>query len=383
MEIELYNRDNIDLLKWPDDKDGQFAKSYIYPMVKKGPIEFIDNTDAEMQVLVFAGNIFPLILGNPQQKFKNSYVCSPTAHYIDYGREEINIELKDKPFLRKASHMLINGLESFVTKLGFEKVLYVNNWLLSTNLYTKFDINLLTEVRDFLVEKFPDYPIIFRSINEIYNADIYKKLDELNFHHVFRRQVYILETLKGEYKKKESYQKDLKAKRKSKYYWEDADKIKPENIPRMRWLYDALYIEKYSELNPTFNEKFLELTMNVEGFTYKVLKKDDEIYAVFGYFERDGFITAPLFGYDTSLPSSEGLYKLTALKILEDAIAKGWIVHMSSGVSKFKMHRGAEPSTEYNMVYYAHLPKSRRIPWKMMELLTDKAIVPVMKKYGL
>ncbi|MFN4149961.1 MAG: GNAT family N-acetyltransferase, partial [Candidatus Sericytochromatia bacterium] len=79
----------------------------------------------------------------------------------------------------------------------------------------------------------------------------------------------------------------------------------------------------------------------------------------------------------------DGLYRLTALKILEDAIEKGYIVHQSSGVSKFKMHRGAEPSIEYMMVYYSHLSKRQQQPWKFFNKLSDKVVIPIMKKYKL
>ena len=68
---------------------------------------------------------------------------------------------------------------------------------------------------------------------------------------------------------------------------------------------------------------------------------------------------------------------------MEDAIKMGWIVHQSSGVSKFKMHRGAEASLEYNMVYYQHTPLKQRFPWWLLTKLTTVAIIPIMKKYKL
>ena len=186
------------------------------------------------------------------------------------------------------------------------------------------------------------------------------------------------------YKTKESYQKDLKLKRKSKgYQWEDASKIKVEDFPRMRFLYEDLYITKYSNLNPTFNENFFKETMEKNLLTYKVLKKEGQIYAVYGYVECNGFLTAPIFGYDTAVNPKDGLYRLTALQILDDAIVKGLIVHQSSGVSKFKMHRGAEASLEYNLVYFKHLPQRQQRPWQLFEKLTSLAIVPVMTKYKL
>ncbi len=383
MQIQIFDKNTIDKMQWQDNKDSLFSKSYLTPIIKNDAIKYIDNTDIEMKILSFEDNFFPITINQDKPSVKNSYVCSPTSHYVDYGIEEIKIELKDKKLLMNSSLKAVDILGNFFKKREFEKVVYINNWLLSTNLYVDFDLRLLKNIKDFLVENFPDRAIVFRSINETYNTDIYKELENLDFKHIFSRQVYILDPKKEIYKKKESYQKDLKVKRKSKYYWEASDKITPNDYSRIRYLYDDLYIKKYSDLNPTFNENFVSETIKPECFTYKVLKKEDKIYAVFGYFERGGFITAPLFGYDTSVSSKDGLYRLTALKILEDAIQNNHIVHQSSGVSKFKMYRGAEPSMEYNMVCYKHLPKKQQLPWKIMNKLTDYAIVPIMRKYNL
>ncbi|MFN8674718.1 MAG: hypothetical protein U0457_21880 [Candidatus Sericytochromatia bacterium] len=383
MNITLYDKNNIDELNCPDKNDNIGLQKYLEQFIKNGTLNLIDNVDAEMQILMVNDDLFPIILSNPNQKVKNSYVCSPVSHYIDYGKEEIELELKDKPFLKNLSLGGIRAIENFFKKLDFEKVVYVNNFLLSTNLYVPFDIDYLKEIRDFLVKKFPDRPIIFRSINDMYNKNIYDKLSSLGFHHVFSRQVYILDPKKEVYKKKESYQKDLKIKRKTKYKWFTENDITPKDYKRIRELYDFLYIDKYSPLNPTFNEEFINQTINNPLFTYKVLKKDNEIYAVFGYIQRDGVITAPVFGYDTAMPQKDGLYRLTALQILEDALEKNYIVHMSSGVSKFKMHRGAEPSMEYNMVYVDHITKKQRLPWLALEKMTDNIIVPIMRKYQL
>ena len=383
MKVKIYDKSNIDQMEWQNNKDGLFSRAYLTPLIKNDAIKYIDNTDTQMQLLSFEDNFFPITVSNLKPIIKNSYVCSPTSHYVDYGIEEIKIELKDKKLLMNSSLKAVDLLGKFFKKRDFEKVVYVNNWLLSTNLYTEFDLKLLKDIKQFLIERFPDKAIVFRSINQNHNTEIYNSLSLLDFKHVFSRQVYILDPKKEIYKKKESYQKDLKVKRKSKYYWENADKINPEDYSRIRYLYDDLYIKKYSELNPTFNENFIRETIKPECFTYKILKKDEQIYAVFGYFERSGFITAPLFGYDTSVDLKDGLYRLTALKILEDAIENNYIVHQSSGVSKFKMYRGAEPSMEYNMVYYKHLPKKQQQPWQIMNKLTDYAINPIMKKYSL
>jgi hypothetical protein len=90
-------------------------------------------------------------------------------------------------------------------------------------------------------------------------------------------------------------------------------------------------------------------------------------------------MTQPLFGYDTSLPMDEGLYRLLTLVTLQEGVRRGLLVHASGGVGKFKKVRGGESVTEYNAVYTKHLPKRRRLPWKLIGRISD-VMIPYFKK---
>ena len=90
-------------------------------------------------------------------------------------------------------------------------------------------------------------------------------------------------------------------------------------------------------------------------------------------------MTQPLFGYDTSLPLEEGLYRLLTLVTLQEGVKRGLLVHASGGVGKFKKVRGGESVTEYNAVYTKHLPRKRQLPWKLIQAVS-KAAIPYFKK---
>ncbi len=109
------------------------------------------------------------------------------------------------------------------------------------------------------------------------------------------------------------------------------------------------------------------------------LEKDGQLNAIMGFFVRNGAMTQPLFGYDTSLPLGEGLYRLLTLVTLQDGVKRGLLVHVSGGVGKFKKVRGGESVTEYNAVYTKHLPRKRQLPWKLIQAVS-KAAIPYFKK---
>jgi hypothetical protein len=98
-----------------------------------------------------------------------------------------------------------------------------------------------------------------------------------------------------------------------------------------------------------------------------------------GYFVRNGAMTQPLFGYDTSLPQETALYRHLTAVTLQDGKELGLTVHASAGVGPFKMNRGAKRFIEYNAIFAKHLPRSRQMPWKLIKKIGEIAI-PVFEK---
>src|SRR6202022_2402098 len=123
--------------------------------------------------------------------------------------------------------------------------------------------------------------------------------------------------------------------------------------------------------------EFIRLALAERLLTIKALARDGRIDAALGYCGRRGYITAPLFGYDTQLPRELGLYRLlTSLTSLE-ALEHGWTVPFSAGVGRFKRLRGVFAVIEYNAVYDGHLPASRRRPWRLLQAVTDRVAIPI------
>ena len=85
-----------------------------------------------------------------------------------------------------------------------------------------------------------------------------------------------------------------------------------------------------------------------------------------GYVTRGGFYTTPLFGYDTTLPDSDGLYRLLSLRDIQECRKLGLHCHASGGAGEFKQQRGAVSVIECYAIYTAHLPLYRRIPWLLL-----------------
>jgi len=197
---------------------------------------------------------------------------------------------------------------------------------------------------------------------------------------VFSRQVYY--QLPDEALGKKQTKLDLSKYRKSQYRLLDDTQLSPTDAPRFAHLYRLLYLEKYSYFNPQFTETFFRLALEQGLFTFKAFAAKGRIDAVMGYFWRNGIMTQPIFGYDTHLPQSSGLYRLLSTQVVLEGQQGQLLINCSGGVGQFKRLRGGRPALEYNAVYSRHLPQKQRLPWLALQQLLNRVAAPVIQKYG-
>lgn len=94
-------------------------------------------------------------------------------------------------------------------------------------------------------------------------------------------------------------------------------------------------------------------------------------------------MTQPVFGYDTALPQSVGLYRLLSAQVFAEAREHGLAMHLSAGAGGFKQARGATPTPEFLAVVDRHLPLYRRAPWALLESVGTRVGLPLLRRYGL
>lgn len=381
--VSLFSPAQYHHIPWPATADGDYARRTLGPLLRDGPPAYIDNADIELRLAWSGDVVLPLTPGNPHPRAINSYVCSPTTHYVDYAQREVELELSDRPLLRRLFPALLESFRPLLRRGHFEEALLVNNWLLSTNLYPLLEPVTLAALRESLVAAFPQRAIVFRSVNTLLGAELGTRLRALDFYPVFSRQVYLLDPRDRSFRRKKSFQKDRALARRSPYHWEAGSSVTPAEAPRLLELYRQLYIEKYSPYNPQFNLRFVETALEQGWLNFFVLRQGRRIDAVLGFVERAGVMTAPFIGYERSLPAESGLYRLISLKLAEEASERGLILNQSSGAAAFKRHRGSIPAGEFNYVYDRHLPPQRRLPWRLLHTLSGSLITPLMRSMEL
>lgn len=382
--MPLFSRETLCDLAWPATPEGDYARRVLTSLMRHGTRRYIDNVDAEVKALRAGDVVLPLVIVNGRGKGQSlSYVCSSTTHYVDYAKREVELELRDRPVLRRLFPPLLEAFRPLFTIGQVDRAVFINNWLLSTNLYPALSQADLKEIRAELIQSFPRHLLIFRSVNDCLNTELARGLEALGFHRIFSRQVWILDPRTGGHWKKKSLQKDRSLARRTAYRWEEGASLGASDCGRLKKLYDDLYLDKYSRFNPQFTEAFFREALSADWLKFFVLRSEGALDGVLGFVERQGVMTTPLIGYDRSLPADWGLYRLISLKLVEEAGTRGLILHQSSGAAAFKRHRGSAPSMEYTYVYDAHLPLVRRLPWWLLAGLTRTLIAPLMRRWQL
>lgn len=380
--IELYDASNRHAIPWPDTEYGRYAKRYLLPMLELGPERFVRNVRTRLIVISVDGIPVPVTVN--EAEYGNSYVCSPYTHYVSYAREEL-VLLRNRA-LTAGLGTLLAGIGWLLKRSRFNRIVHVNNWLLSTNLYPELDGTQWVALLDKLLSVFPDYAVAFRSLNPVLNGGELERLRSRKCLLVPSRQIYLLRTNEpgfGNAKTRWLIKRDGALAGKFGYEVVRPEGMSGADIPRVAELYRMLYLEKYSFYNPQFTELFLEQALREGTLELFGFRRHGRIDAVLGFYAREGVMTTPLFGYDTSLPRELGLYRMLSALLIEIARERGLLLHESSGAAQFKRNRGAFPELEYTAVYVRHLPLRRRLSWSALEKLLVKAGVPLLRKYKL
>ncbi|MFZ4816305.1 MAG: GNAT family N-acetyltransferase [Phototrophicaceae bacterium] len=369
--------DNPAAIRWPNTPDGDYACRYLTPLLEQSTAHYIANIHTRLQVVQLDDLTIPITIPPPTPSSTlQSYVVSPYNHYFTYTLEEL--DKLQNPTLEVAIRAAFAPLRWLYRVGEFDKAVMVNNWLLSTNLWPQITPDQVRRLVMLLAERYPTLPIVFRSVDRYANPILYDTLESLGAMGVFSRKIYYqpLERVQAT----KDYKNDRALYRKTPYTLLTGEQLTHADLPRLLELYNLLYIDKYSRLNPQFTLDFLRLALDHHLLELRAFARDGRIDAVMGYFTRRGIMTQPLFGYDTRLPQNLGLYRLLSMQVFIESEAQGLLVNSSSGVGKFKRLRGGVGVHEVNMVYLQHLSHPSRWLWGLLQQITQRVAVPMIDK---
>ncbi len=348
--------------------------------------DLIANLTTQVAVVgVGAGATAPVTINsaerNPGER-DNAWVCSPYTAYCAYAIEELHRLVH--PAFSWPLVQMCRAAGAALRHAEIDRAVAINNWLLSTNLYGELDRTTLRHWIEEARDRWPTHSIWFRSLNEAWTPDWISALTAAGFLMIPSRQVYLYSDIATLLDRFRNLRIDFQLLQTTPLRRCDGASFQPSDWIRSENLYNQLYLEKYSRLNPAYRASFIERwhragLLQVTGFR----DRDGVLQAVVGAFERDGVVTAPIVGYDTRLPQQLGLYRLLMAAVLKDAADAGKRVNLSAGAAQFKRLRGGVGAIEYSAVLVSHLPKQRQRAVRVLRALTERVGVPLMRRFKL
>jgi hypothetical protein len=346
----------------------------------------IANVTTRMCLLETGEHLLPVSINNGGEGPDNSYVVSPLTTYVGYAEYEIG--RLGRPWLTAPLRRLVRVLGSCLETARVDRIVQVNNWLLSTNLYpANWDGVDLPDITRLLVETYPDHAIGFRSLNRYCNAKLIARMEALGYLTIPSRQVYLFDGHDGPesaYLHRRDSRNDGRLLTHSGYEQVPGAALADADYPYLEQLYNALYLDKYCRLNPQFTANWLRAGQRDGWLKLIALRSPAGRFdAVLGWIANEGILTTPVVGYDTKLPQKLGLYRLISQITLEEAARRRCMLNMSAGAAHFKRMRGGQPEIEFSLVQVSHLPRQRQRMWRILGRLLHSVAVPVMKGLAL
>lgn len=363
---------------WPDTSDADYARRWMLPFMERGSQRYIENVTCRPSVVLGATYALPVTETSGLVP-DNAYVVSPYTHYVSYLSEELR--LVRSPVVRKGLSLVVAAVGRFLRAGSIDRVVTINNWMLSTNLYPALSRDDIADTADVVRRAYPDHAIVFRSLNALTAGPVMNVLRAEGFTPVLSRRVYVFDARCDEPFRRKCFRKDRALIASRGYEAIRLTEMDAATADRVVQLYRALYLEKYSRHNPAFTPAFISLAVQEGLLSLYALTRGGRMDGVVGFFERNGVMTTPLLGYDTTMPAETGLYRMLTALLSTLARERGVMLHRSSGAATFKRSRGAVPALEYSMVDCRHLPVARRAPWRFLRALTHHVGKPLVERY--
>jgi hypothetical protein len=358
----------------------KMATTFVQAFAAHGARVLISNLQTQVHAHHWGEHILPLTINDNIKA--ETFVCSPTVGYVDYVREELP-RLPNQA-LTPVLKLVVGCVHALLSIAQSNRIVHINNWMISTNLPADLDTQLVDQQTQDLVQSFPDHFIAMRSLNRRHSENLMRALGDSGWLFLPSRQVYVVDDVAAESLKRRDAMNDQKIWAATNFNYEILQTVTDDDAGRITRLYEMLYLEKYSRLNPAFQPQFIKLTHQIGMIKYLVLRDHDGVIQGFGGFHRLGMHgTMPLMGYNTTAPRELGLYRLVCHAGSLYAAQHGLHLNMSSGAAKYKMTRGAMPEIEYTAYYIRHLAAHRRLPFRLLRLVAAQVGIPILKRYEL
>lgn len=326
-----------------------------------GGAHWVANARCRVEVAELARAAVPVTL-LARSAGDESYVASARSAWHRYALHEARRHIPPRWQSLADAGLRAAGLPlaGLLAWAGLDRAATLGNWLISTNLHAVHaaaDWQALTESQ---VVAHPDRPLLVRNVCDAVTPGLPLLLRSLGYALLPARTIYLADPAERALWRHHNVKLDQRLLATPGVELVNPGQLRAEDLGDLRTCFRQLFIAKHSSLNPDFTPAFFALCRDSRFLNLFALRHAGRIVGVVGTYQRHGWITAPLLGYDTSMAAGVGLYRRLMALLLHEARDKKCRLHYSAGAGGFKSARGGVAHLEYAAVYARHLPDLQR-----------------------
>ena len=311
------------------------------------------------------------------------YLCCPSVAYIDYARDELR---------HFSEHLVLSAVLDGALKLGYlliraaglDRQVQVNNWLLATNPIPDVTFEALQAATRAIVQEHPAHVVAWRSLNDYSDREAMQIFGKAGYSMYPARQIYMFDCSDTEPKIGRDERRDRALLDDSGFATVEPTEFRDDDFVRAQLLYQHLYLEKYTWLNPQYTADFMKAahTGGILEF-WGIGAGDGGLAGVIAFFDSGRTMTAPIVGYDATQPQEAGLYRMLMALAMKRARERKLLFNMSAGAASFKRNRGCIAALEYSAIYNAHLAPTARLAASLVRTILQRVGIPVLRSFEL
>jgi len=290
--------------------------------------------------LLWEGNTkIPVSVAFSTRQKNTSYLFSPRSAWFDY----LAHECRHQPL----SALLIRLLGKLSYFLGIDKSVFVGNYPISTSIWTADQENELLNIVKKMRQQHPNYYIGIRNLLPHRHPTLIAKLKLLGFYGIPSRVIYEFDFRSTNNKAPSHLKRDLALLNKLNLDVQLCKKLDQESLKRIHNLYQKIYLDKHSLLNPQYTIQFFDDVVNQGVMSCLVVRGLNGQIRSFALLLRCGeTLSIPALGYDQE-SDLEGSYRVLFAAIYTHAKDNQVLLNYSSGAGDFKRKRGGIGYLEY------------------------------------
>lgn len=365
-----------------ESDDTALALSF-YNLFTSGPAEsMIGNLSTDLGLHRVGSSSLPTTTNSDPFR-PTCYLCCPSVAYIDYAREELR-HFSGFPMMSRMFGALLKLAYPLIRATQLDRQVQINNWLLATNPVPDVALDALKLATREIVQNNPGHIVIWRSLNDYSDRDAIAIFRQAGYQMYPARQIYMFDCRNAEPGLHRDERRDRALLENGAFEFVPSTMFREDDFPRAELLYQHLYLEKYTWLNPQYSSTFMKSMLAGGILEFQGLRaQNGQLGGVIAFFDRGRTMTAPIVGYDSSLPQETGLYRMLMALALGRARRRRMLFNMSAGAASFKRNRGGVSALEYSAVYNSSLSPKHRLAGLVVRKILEWVGIPVLRSFEL